>query len=112
MSPYIAAFIFLSTLTSLLIYATEKSSTQHDAVTTMLHFWDGIGQVMSGAWFHPDIQAKEFNLCVIKPENFVSYSLEVLQEHFDQHQVGCHVITFTEMVVLLGGSLHRATLQL
>ena len=39
-----------------------KTSPEHDAATTMLHCRDGIGQVMSGAWFPPDmtlgIQAK------------------------------------------------------
>jgi len=46
----------------------------------------GSGQVMSGAWFPPDmtlcIQAKEFNLCFIRPENFVSHGLRVLQVPF------------------------------
>ena len=48
----------------------------------MLHRRDGIGQVMSGAWFPPDvmlgIQAKEFNLGFIRPENLVSHGLRVL----------------------------------
>ncbi|KAK3550941.1 hypothetical protein QTP70_010125 [Hemibagrus guttatus] len=56
----------------------------------MLHCRDGIGQVMSGAWFPPDmtfaIQAKEFNLCFIRPENFVSYGLRVLQVPFGELQ--------------------------
>ena len=65
----------------------------------MLHCSDGIGQVMSGAWFHPEmtlgIQAKEFNLCFIRPENLVSHGLKVLQVLFGKLQAGCHV-PFTE----------------
>ena len=59
-----------------------KTPQQHDAATTRLSRWDGIGQVMSSAWFPPDmtlrIKAKQFNLGVIRPENFVSHSLRVL----------------------------------
>ncbi|KAI3351059.1 hypothetical protein L3Q82_005626 [Scortum barcoo] len=60
-------------------------------------YWPGIGLVMSGAWFPPNmtpgINAKEFNLCLIRPENFVSHGLRVLQVHFGKLQVqaGCHV---------------------
>ncbi|KAK3572260.1 hypothetical protein QTP86_029526 [Hemibagrus guttatus] len=61
----------------------DSFSKHHDAATTMLHCRDGIGQVMSGAWFPPDMtlatQAKEFNLCFIRPENFVSHGMRVLQ---------------------------------
>jgi len=71
----------------------------HDASTTMLHCRDGIGQVMSGAWFPSDttfaIQAKEFNLCFIRPDNFVSHGLRVLQVPFGKLQAGCHE-PFTE----------------
>nr|XP_020466496.1 chloride channel protein 1 [Monopterus albus] len=49
----------------------------------MLHCRDGIDQVVSGAWFPPDmmlgIQAREFDLCFIRPESFVSRGLRVLQ---------------------------------
>jgi hypothetical protein len=42
----------------------------------MLHRRHSFGQVMSGAWFPPDvtlgIQAKEFNLGFIRPENLFS----------------------------------------
>ena len=39
--------------------------------------WDGIGQVMSSAWFPPDMTFRievnlEFNLGFIRPENLVS----------------------------------------
>ncbi|KAI3354159.1 hypothetical protein L3Q82_018698, partial [Scortum barcoo] len=65
---------------SLPVPADEKHPPQHDAATTMLHCRDGIGLVMSGAWFPPNmtpgINAKEFNLCLIRPENFVSHGLE------------------------------------
>ena len=46
---------FSSTLTTLPVPATEKHPQQHDAATTMLHRWDGIGQVMSDVWFPPDM---------------------------------------------------------
>ena len=36
-------------------FCSWKTSPQHDAATTMLHCRDGIGQVMSGAWFPPDM---------------------------------------------------------
>ncbi|MEQ2246227.1 hypothetical protein ILYODFUR_036120 [Ilyodon furcidens] len=43
----------------------------------MLHCRDGLGLVMSGAWFPPnkipDIHTKEFNLCLITPKKFVSH---------------------------------------
>ena len=59
----------------------EKHSA-NNAATTMLHRWNGIGQVMSGAWFPLDmmlrIEAKQFNLAFIRPENLHSHSLRVL----------------------------------
>ena len=55
---------------SLPLPATEKTSPQHEAATNMLHRRDG-------ARFPPDvtlaIQAKEFNLGFIRPENLVSH---------------------------------------
>ena len=61
-----------------------KTPPQHDAATTMLHLWDGIGQVMSSSWFTPDMtlrnEVNQFNLGFIRPEKL---------------QVGCHV-SFTE----------------
>ena len=58
----------------------------------MLHCRDGIGLVMSGAWFPPNmtpgILAKEFNLCLIRQDNFVSHGLRVLQVHFGKLQAG------------------------
>jgi len=99
MSLYITAFIFPSILTSVTVSAAEKTSPTHDAATTMLHCRDGIGQVMSGAWFPSDttfaIQAKEFNLGFIRPDNFVSHGLRVLQVPFGKLQAGCHE-PFTE----------------
>uniref|UniRef100_A0A8C8K8D9 Uncharacterized protein n=1 Tax=Oncorhynchus tshawytscha TaxID=74940 RepID=A0A8C8K8D9_ONCTS len=41
------------------------------------------------------IQAKEFNLCFIRPENLVFHDLRILQVPFSKLQVGCHV-PFTE----------------
>ena len=61
----------------------------------MLPRRDGIGQVMSGAWFHQDvtlgIQAIEFNLGFIRPENLVSHGLRVLLVTFGKYQASCHV---------------------
>ena len=49
----------------------------------MPHSWDGIGQVMIGAWFPPDMalrmEAKKFSLGFVRPENVDSLSLKVLQ---------------------------------
>ena len=63
----------------------------------MLHCRDGVIQVITSAWFPPDItlgiQSKEFNLSsdFIRPENFISHSLRVFQVPFGKLQVGCHV---------------------
>ena len=69
-------------LGSLSCWKGKKTPPQHDAATTMLHCWDGIGQVMSGAWFPPDmtlrIEAKQLNLGFITPKNLVSHNLRVL----------------------------------
>ena len=52
-----------------------------------------------GARFPPDvtlgIQAKEFNLGLIGPDNLVSHVLRVLLVLFGKLQAGCHV-PFTE----------------
>lgn len=48
-SLYFASSSFHSTLSSLPVPAAEKRPH------TMLHCWDGIGQVMSSAWFPPDM---------------------------------------------------------
>jgi hypothetical protein len=54
---------------SLHLPATENHLHSMNANTTMLHGRDGVRQVMSCAWFSPDIalciQAKEFNFCLI-----------------------------------------------
>ena len=48
----------------------------------MFHRWDGIKQVMRGAWFPPDkklrIEAEQFNLGFIRPENLFPHSLSLL----------------------------------
>ncbi len=63
-----------------------KTPPQHDAATTMLHCWDCIGQVMSGAWFSPHIplriKAKKFYLGLIRPENLICHHLGVLHAGF------------------------------
>lgn len=65
MPLYIAAFIFPSTLASLTGLAAEKHPHCHASL------YGCISQMMSGAWFSPDIrlgiQTKEFNLCLIRP---------------------------------------------
>lgn len=67
-----------------------KNIPQLDAASTMLQFRDGIGQVVSGVWFPPDvilgIQTKELKLGFIRPENFVSHALRVLQVSFSKLQ--------------------------
>ncbi len=76
--------IFLSEVLNLLgclALPLKKKPSQQDAVTTMLQCWDAIVQVMSGAWFPPDMmlrmEAIQFN-CFIRPENLVSHSLSPL----------------------------------
>lgn len=86
------SFIFPSTLTA----------AKHPHSTTMANCRDGIGQVMSGAWFPADMT---LNLCFIGLHNFVSHSLRVLQVPFGKIQVGCHV-SFTEEWLL---SSHSTT---
>ena len=55
---------------------------QHDGATNILHHLDGIGQVMSDAWFPPEmmlrIEVKLFNFGFNRPENIVSHGLRVL----------------------------------
>ena len=79
---FFALFSFPSTLTSLPLLAVGKSSPQHDAATTMLHCWDGTGQVMSGVCFCPDMmprnEAKQFKHGFIILENLVSHSLRFI----------------------------------
>ena len=61
----------------------------------MFHCWDCIGQVMSSAWFSPDIplriNAKKFNLGLIRPENLISHSLGVLHVFFGKLYAGFHM---------------------
>ena len=67
-------YLIPSILYSLLVPPAEKTSSQHNAATTMLHRRDGIK-------FPPDvalgIQAKEFNLGFMRQENLVSHCLRV-----------------------------------
>jgi hypothetical protein len=45
----------------------------------MHHRREGIGQVMSSAWFPPDVTLDiQFNLGFIRPENLVSLGLKIL----------------------------------
>ncbi|KAK3535326.1 hypothetical protein QTP70_007935 [Hemibagrus guttatus] len=94
---------------SLPVPAAEKHP--HSMTLPPPCFTDGIGQVMSSAWFPPDmtlaIQAKEFNLCFIRAENFVSHGLRVLQVPFGKLQVGGHV-PFTEEWLPSGHSTIQA----
>lgn len=65
-SLYIAAFIFPQTLTSLLVPAVEKHPHSMILPLPFCTLGNYNGQVMSCAWFHPDItlgiQAKESSL--------------------------------------------------
>uniref|UniRef100_A0A7N8X1S9 Potassium channel, subfamily K, member 10a n=1 Tax=Mastacembelus armatus TaxID=205130 RepID=A0A7N8X1S9_9TELE len=94
-SLYLAAFIFPSIATSRPVPAAETPPPQHDAPTTMFHCRDCIGQVMSSAWFSPHIplriNAKKFNLGLIRPENLISHSLGVLHVFFGKLYAGFHV---------------------
>ena len=72
-----------------------------------VHCWDCIGQVMSSAWFSPyiplRINAKKFNLGLIRPEILISYSLGVLRVFFGKHYAGFHM-SCTEERLLSGHS--------
>ncbi len=104
-SLYLAAFIFPSIATSR--PCSWKTPPQHDAATTMLHFWDCIGQVMSSAWFSPHIplriKPKKFYLGLIRPENLICHHLGVIQVFFSKHHAGFHV-SCTEERLPLGHS--------
>lgn len=67
----------------------------------MLHYRDDFGQVMSGAWFPPEmtlgIQAKVFILC-LRPQDFISHGLWV--ESFR-----CLLVKSTQGVFFIESSL-------
>lgn len=69
--------------------------------------------MMNSPWFPADImlgiEAKEFNLWFIRPENFGSHGLRVLQVAFGKLPVGCRV-PFTEEWCLSGHSTIQARL--
>lgn len=71
---YFAPFRFPQTLNSLPVLKTPQ---QHDAVTTMLHCWYRIGQVMSSPDIIFRIEAKQFNL-FLSHHNLVPPSLIIL----------------------------------
>lgn len=79
-----------------------KAPQQHEAATTMLHYWDGIVQVMNSAWFPIDImftiKNKLFNLVCIRPEKFFSQS-EML-----------FLKTLVWLLHIFGGGIYLATL--
>jgi hypothetical protein len=60
----------------------------------MLHSRDGIGQVMSSAWFPPDvtlgIQAKEFNLGLI---SLFCVLFQITSNQFNLKQVDSNQVT-------------------
>ena len=101
-----AAFIFPSTLTSLLVPAAEKHP--HSLMLPPPCFT--VGMVMSSDSFPPDItldiQAEELNLRFIRPENFISHGLRVFQVPFGKLQAGCHVC-FTPAMLELCQSDHQ-----
>ena len=97
-SLYFAPFSFPSSLDQSPSPCCWKKPSQHDAATTMLHCWNGIGQAMRDAWFMKLwIEAKQFNLGFIRPDNLVYYSLRFLSVFFCRLQVGFHV-SFTKEI--------------
>src|SRR4029434_3333554 len=90
--------------------SSDVCSSDLDAATTMFHCWDCIGQVMSSAWFSPHIplriNAKKFNLGLIRPENLISHSLGVLRVFFVKLYAGFHMSCTEER--LPSGHCHKA----
>jgi hypothetical protein len=70
----------------------------------MLHRKDSISQVMSQTLGY---QAKQLNICFIRPENLVSHGLIVLYVPFGKLQAGCHV-HFSEQWLPSGHSTMKA----
>ena len=62
--------IYFGLCTSL---SCSKAPLQHDAVTPVLHGWDGVLQLASLPLFPPNItmviMAKQFHFCFIRPED-------------------------------------------
>ncbi len=91
-SLYLAPFIFPSIATSRPVPAAEKKNT---AWCCHHQYRDCIGQVMSSAWFSPQItlriKAKKFYLGLIRPENLICHHLGVLPVFFSKLHVGFHV---------------------
>lgn len=56
----------------------EPTSLQHGSVTTVRHCRDGIGLLGFLQTLLSGIDGKEFNLCLIRPENFLSHRLRGL----------------------------------
>ena len=57
------------------------------------------------------IQAKEFNLCFMRPENFVSHDLRVCQGPFGKLQTGCYLpFTGEASVWPISAALHQSGL--
>ncbi len=70
-SLYLAVFSFPSSLITFPVPAAENTNQCCCAAATMLHRWDGIMQVISGAWF-PSEMNKELRF--IRPENLFFHS--------------------------------------
>jgi len=94
------AFMFWSTLFPSQ-FLLHKHSTQHSMMLPPPCFT--VGMVVPGFLQTGFLQAKECNLCFIRPENFTSHGLRVFQVPFAKLQAGCHV-AFTEEWVPPGHS--------
>ena len=104
-SLYFALFTFPPILTSLPVPAVKKHP--HSKMLPPPCFTVGMVQTWR-------IQAKEFNLSFIRPENLVSHGLRVLWVPFGKLQAGCHafywgVASFWSLYNkgMIGGVLQR-----
>ena len=92
---YLAPFIVPSILYKSSSPCHWKASPELNAVTPMLHGWDGVRWVISCALFPPDvrlcIQAKEFNFPLIRSQNLLHHDLRVFHVPFGKLQPCCHV---------------------
>ncbi len=82
----ICSSVFLSSLIT--SPAADKHPPRHDAAATMLHRWDDIMQVRSGAWFLSDMNKE---LRFIRPENLFFFIVRVIWVYFCKFQSWFHV---------------------
>ena len=53
----------------------SKATPQHDTATPVLHGWDGVLQLAGLPLFPPNIMAKQFYFCFIRPEDISPKSM-------------------------------------